>query len=427
MGSVWVADHLTLNTQVAVKFMSPEMAQHPEAIARFKREASAAAQIRSPHIVQVFNHGLTGEGVPYIVMELLVGEDLDKRLERGSLPLRDTIQIIGQVCKALGRAHKEGIVHRDIKPANIFLLESDGEIFIKVLDFGIAKRAVDEGRVSDVTRTGAMMGTPKYMSPEQMLSSKDIDFRSDLWAVGIVAYVCLTGVPPFVGETLGALSVAINSGRFAPPSELVPRLPGSIDMWFARALARFPEDRFTSAKEMADAMIAAAPKEVRRSLPPARDEPAAPKAGPDVVETMMLAATSATPQSAPVDPKPSRTRLIATVAGVIVLLVGIAVVAVRALGGPPTGAVVDVGTTPTEAVSAAPPPTGAAAAADTASAPSSATGSAPSDRALQPVHARPPSSGVAGGRRPGRPSAPGAAPSTATPAAPTTVVKDRGF
>jgi serine/threonine-protein kinase len=437
MGSVWVADHLTLNTQVAVKFMSAEMAHHAEAIARFTREASAAAQIRSPHIVQVFDHGVTAEGVPYIVMELLQGEDLDTRLGRGPLSLRDTIQVIGQVCKALGRAHKEGIVHRDIKPANIFLLDSDGDIFVKVLDFGIAKRALDDGRVSDVTRTGAMMGTPKYMSPEQMLSSKDIDYRSDLWAVGVVAYVCLTGVPPFVGETLGALSVAVNAARFSPPSALLASLPASIDAWFARALARFPEDRFASAKEMAEAMVAAAPKDVRRSLPPARDAPLPAKPGADVTDTMLLAATSPAARSAPDEARSSRARIMVMVGGVIVLLVGGAAVVFHQLGQSRAAAGVDPGPSSSEAVSAAPPATGAPVAVGTAPAASSPAvvpaASAPTDREPQPVRARPPttSSAAAAGRRPGRTATTGAAATAPPPPpslpAPTAVVKDRGF
>src|SRR5258706_7613696 len=140
MGSVWVAEHLGVDAHVAVKFMSVEHAENQEALARFKREAAAAAKIKSPNVVQIFDHGITDDNLPYIVMELLDGEDLMRRIQRaGPLPVAFVCDVIGQVCKALARAHKFGIVHRDIKPEDIFLSEMDGERLIKVLDLGIAK------------------------------------------------------------------------------------------------------------------------------------------------------------------------------------------------------------------------------------------------------------------------------------------------
>jgi serine/threonine-protein kinase len=267
MGSVWVAQHLTLNTQVAVKFMGADTAEKPDAIARFKQEASAAAQIKSPHIVQVFDNGVTSEGIPYIVMELLHGEDLDHRLDRGTLSVGDTLVVIRHLCKALGRAHQQGIVHRDIKPANIFLVETDGDIFVKVLDFGIAKRAVEDDNHASKTQSGTMLGTPSYMSPEQMMGSKGVDARCDLWAAGVVAYKCLTGCVPFDGETIGALAVSVNAGMFLPVTARVPGLPLALDDWFARALARSPAARFQTAKEMADAFATAVPKELHSIRP----------------------------------------------------------------------------------------------------------------------------------------------------------------
>ncbi|MBM4359277.1 MAG: serine/threonine protein kinase [Deltaproteobacteria bacterium] len=273
MASVWVGEHLTLRIDVAVKFIAPDLVgQAPDLVARFNREATAVARIRSPHVVQVLDHGMTADGTPYIVMELLEGEDLGARLDReGSLPLADVVTILTQVGKALTRAHQAGIVHRDIKPDNIFLVRTDeeGELFAKVLDFGIAKDTQQASR-SVVTISGTMVGTPAYMSPEQVLSGKHADARADLWALGVVAYHAMTGEVPFEGSTLGALCVAISRGVFQEPSYLEPRLPHALDAWMARALAVSPDDRFQTVKEMLDAF-----REAARSSAPTVDEVAA--------------------------------------------------------------------------------------------------------------------------------------------------------
>jgi len=258
MGSVWIAEHLTLKTEVAVKFMATEILKDSAATARFTREATAAARIKSPHVVQTFDHGVSADGIPYIVMELLEGEDLGKRLSRlVAVSLQDTVTIVTQVCKALSRAHAVGIVHRDIKPENIFLLDTDGDLFVKVLDFGIAKNMAPTPAMA-MTSTGTMVGTPYYMSPEQMLSAKDVDLRSDIWSLGVVAYHAFTGQMPFAAETLGSLCVAIDRCKFAPPSSLRQGVPAAVDAWFARAISREPENRFASAREMADALALAA-------------------------------------------------------------------------------------------------------------------------------------------------------------------------
>jgi eukaryotic-like serine/threonine-protein kinase len=251
MGSVWTAENTSLQTQVAVKFLSKQIAGVGEAVARFKQEATAAAQIRSPHVVQIFDHGVTDDGAPYMVMELLDGEDLGHRLERaGVLAPSEACTVVTHACRALSRAHAAKIVHRDIKPENLFLTDSDGELFVKVLDFGIAKR--DDGGVTNMTSTGAMIGTPYYMSPEQALSSKSVDHRADIWSLAVVTYYALTGQVPFPGETVGAVCVALDRAEFTPPSQLRPSLPPALDAWFATALARKPDQRFGSAREMAD-------------------------------------------------------------------------------------------------------------------------------------------------------------------------------
>jgi serine/threonine-protein kinase len=278
MGSIWLAEHLTLLTPVAVKFLSIERGDDPGSHARFQREATAAAQLRSPHVVQILDHGVTEDGTPYIVMELLEGEDLSQRLQRvRTLSLPATASIVVQACRALSRAHAQGVVHRDIKPNNLFLLDQDGETFVKLLDFGIAKtlRATDLA----VTSTGQFLGTPLYMSPEQLVSTKDVDFRSDLWSLGVVAYHCLVGRVPFHGETFGRLCIEINRGEFTPVSQSQSGFGPGVDGWFEKALAVDPAQRFASAKAMADALATLA--HVADTTPAVEPPPAAPSlAGP---------------------------------------------------------------------------------------------------------------------------------------------------
>ena len=262
MGSVWVADHLALHTEVVVKFMSADLVKSPEAVTRFAREAAAASQVKSPHVVQTLDHGVLEGLGPYIVMELLEGHDLAHHLEaRGKLPPLEVVAIVAQLARALGKAHRAGIVHRDIKPNNVFLCDAGGgELFVKLLDFGIAK-AADLGSggalVGSTTRTGSFVGSPFYMSPEQVIGAKTIDFRTDLWSLGVVAFEALTGDKPFFAETVGGLALKIHRDPLPVPSHLCATLPPSVDAWFARACARDAAERFQSAKEMADAFAVA--------------------------------------------------------------------------------------------------------------------------------------------------------------------------
>ncbi|MEO6418452.1 MAG: serine/threonine-protein kinase, partial [Polyangiaceae bacterium] len=258
MGSVWVADHLSLRTRVVVKFMSGVLAASDDAKSRFAREASAAAQVKSPHVVHMLDHGVAPSGAPYIVMEYLEGKDLSHRLaERRILPPEEVATIVTQVGKALSRAHTAGILHRDIKPENIFLCDQpDGDIFAKLLDFGIAKQGVSKDAQDSTTRTGSVVGTPSYMSPEQIVGAKTIDLKTDLWSLGIVAFDALTGQKPFRGETIGALAVEIH-GPLPVPSKVNPALSPAVDAWFAKACARDPSARFASAKELAAGLTAA--------------------------------------------------------------------------------------------------------------------------------------------------------------------------
>ncbi len=268
MGSVWEGRHVSLGTRVAVKFIEKEYAESPEARARFLNEARAAATIASKFAVQIFDHGVTEDGRPYIVMELLEGEGLDRRLERlGRIPLQDVARAFLQICRALQRAHDGGIIHRDLKPENIFLQHShdDDEETAKVLDFGIAKiRSVDGSTLSSSTKTGAVLGTPYYMSPEQARGLREIDHRTDLWSMGVIAFKCVTGVLPFDGQSLGDLLVKICTAPTPVPSQVLPGLPPAFDAWFARALDRDPANRFSSSLELADALAFAAGLSVKR-------------------------------------------------------------------------------------------------------------------------------------------------------------------
>lgn len=250
MGSVWAAVDEKLRREVAIKLVTERIADSERALARFEREAMAVARLRSPYIAQVYDYGVQ-DGSPYIIMELLEGEDLKVMLARqGRLTVEDTARIVVQVAKALHAAHATGIVHRDLKPANVFLSRGHGEEVCKVFDFGVAKALNDLADDSDTTAEGVLLGTPRYMSPEQAHGAKLVDHRSDLWALGVIAYLCVTGRLPFVAVGTGAVLVKICTEPAPPPSEVVEGLPPEVDAYFAKALSKDPEERFQSAKEM---------------------------------------------------------------------------------------------------------------------------------------------------------------------------------
>ncbi len=249
---MWRATHLGLEIPCAVKFIEGDLASLPEAQSRFEREAKAAAQLRSPHVVQILDHGVC-EGTPYIAMELLEGEDLGKRLARvGRLSPRDLHFVVSQVCRALAKAHSLGIVHRDLKPDNIFLVKDDDREIVKVLDFGIAKSQSSDLSGNN-TKTGALLGTPYYMSPEQAQGTKQVDFRTDLWALAVICFRALTGRLPFESEALGDLLVRIIVAPVPVPSQFGP-VPLGFDEWWQKAAARDLHRRFASAKDFSDSL-----------------------------------------------------------------------------------------------------------------------------------------------------------------------------
>ena len=215
----------------------------------------AAASLRSAHVVQVFDYGVD-EGDPYLAMELLEGESLADRLLRvRRLSYVETTRFLTHAARALARAHEAGIVHRDLKPDNVFLVRNDDQEVAKVLDFGIAKHGVALGSGKGPTRTGNILGTPAYMSPEQAQGTKAVDGRSDLWALGVIAYECVVGHVPFESQALGDLLLKICVHPIPVPSEHGAVPPG-FDAWFARACCRDVDARFQTAKELAEALRA---------------------------------------------------------------------------------------------------------------------------------------------------------------------------
>jgi serine/threonine-protein kinase len=265
MGSVWRADHVTLRSHVAVKLLHKSMLDSEDGLRRFLAEAQAAALLRSPHVVQILDHGVD-EGTPYIAMELLDGENLASRLATvTTLSLSQTARLVTHVARAVQKAHDAGIVHRDLKPDNVFLVKNDDEEMAKVLDFGIAKMAhgLGEPAAKVSTKEGSLLGTPYYMSPEQVRGHA-IDWRSDIWSLGVIAFECVTGRVPFQGTTVGDLLLSICTDPVPVPSS-IRTLPAGFDAWFAKATARAVEARFQSAREMAEALRALAEDDVSKS------------------------------------------------------------------------------------------------------------------------------------------------------------------
>lgn len=253
-GTVWRAEQLVLGATVAVKLIDLTIARQAGALDRFLREAQAAATLRSPHVVQVLDYGVDGDQ-PFIAMELLEGETLADRLERlGRLAPSEALRIVTHVSRAITRAHECNIVHRDLKPDNVFLVRNEDEEVAKVLDFGVAKIQHPEWvEISTQTRTGSLVGTPHYMSPEQVQGNKTVDFRSDLWSLAVMAFEMFTGERPFVGNALGDLVLQICVRDITPPSQLAP-VPAGFDEWFFKAAERDPDSRFQSARDLAQAL-----------------------------------------------------------------------------------------------------------------------------------------------------------------------------
>jgi len=276
IGIIVAAHHLQLDERVAIKFLLPEALQSPDVVARFAQEARAAVKIKSEHVVRVIDVGTLPNGSPYMVMEYLEGADLSNILSRrGPLPAEEVVSLVLQACEALAEAHALGIVHRDLKPANLFsIARADGSASVKVLDFGISK-VTTPGADMGMTKTSAIVGSPLYMSPEQMRSAKSVDARTDIWSLGAILYELLTGRPPFMGESLPELCVNIMNTAPAPMAatraddagkSLTRDLPPRLETVVLRCLEKDRQNRYANVAELAFALAEFAPRQAKNSV-----------------------------------------------------------------------------------------------------------------------------------------------------------------
>lgn len=266
MGIVLAARHLELDELVAIKCLRAQMPCSPDVIARFAREAKACARLKSEHIAKVIDVGVSPAVGPYMVMEYLEGEDLAATLKRrGPLPARRAAEYVMQVCEALAHAHAAGITHRDVKPANLFLTRHGDLEVIKVLDFGISK-GQQQGHAfggHSVKETSVVMGTPLYMSPEQIRSTREVDHRSDIWSLGVVLFELLTGRPAFAAETVTQLCALVLEAAPPPLAEHCGSAPPALAAIIERCLMKDPSLRFQTAAELANALLPFAPPRAR--------------------------------------------------------------------------------------------------------------------------------------------------------------------
>ena len=267
MGIVVAATHVQLEERVALKFLRPVVASNPEVVQRFIREARAAVKVRSEHVARVLDVGTLESGTPYMVMEYLDGQDLSQTVAgRGPLPIGETVTHVLQACEAIAEAHSLGIVHRDLKPANLFLARRpNGRPIVKVLDFGISKVASTADNPA-LTKAAAMMGSPSYMSPEQMVAAGSVDVRADVWALGVVLYELLTGRLPFVAETMPELVGMILQNGYAPASASRPDVPPGLQAAIDRCLQKDRLHRYRNVAELAAAIVPFGPPRSDLSL-----------------------------------------------------------------------------------------------------------------------------------------------------------------
>jgi tRNA A-37 threonylcarbamoyl transferase component Bud32 len=421
MGVVVAAHHLHLDERVAIKFLLPETLTNADAVMRFAREARAAVKIKSEHVARVTDVGTLETGAPYMVMEYLEGEDLGNwLLSKGSLSLEQAVDFLLQACEAIAEAHSIGIIHRDLKPANLFVARLPGGVqSVKVLDFGISKLTgmSASGAQGTDTKTSIMMGSPLYMSPEQMQSSKDVDTRADLWALGVILYELLTGVSPYVADSMPELILKIVSKPPDPLRIRRPDVPEALEAVLLRCLERDRNRRYQTVGELAFALAPFGTRKARHSVEritqvmtaagmstSAPELPAVSMVPPSAVGA---ATSGAFGGSVPGPKRTSATVMIGAVAvGVAALGVG-AMVAMRVLGGPAPESIASAEVTadpkgPVESakagaapvapavVTATVPTANTAAVMEPAGSPSASPSPVASSTAAPPVAARPP-------------------------------------
>ncbi len=358
MGVVVAARHLQLGQRVALKFMLPEALANRDTTERFMREARAVARLRNEHITRVLDVGTLDDGAPYIVMELLEGQDVAALLENGPLSVGRAAAIVLQACAALAEAHAAGIVHRDLKPHNLFMTtDVEGKPLVKVLDFGISKDLGEANAGNALTRTTAILGSPHYMSPEQLKSSRDVDARADVWSLGVCLFELTTATVPFDAPSVAELCAIVLSDKPPSVTSLRDDLPPELDAIVARCLERDAKDRFQTVAELATALEPLAEPWARSSADRARNvmrrsqaslvETLAPSSAPAMSvpavigtdPTLAAGPTVATWDVAEEKPRPRRFPLAAIMAGVAVLGAAGAI-AVARLGQPATAAAV---------------------------------------------------------------------------------------
>lgn len=304
MGIVLAAKHLELKHRVAIKLLSANLPGQEQFETRFLREAQVAASLRSENVVRVFDVGRLENGTPYMVMEWLDGNDLDHGPKGANLPIEEAVDYVIQACDAMSTAHAQGLIHRDLKPANLFLVSDEhGVPTIKVLDFGISKvRQGLEEQVS-LTQTNGVMGSPLYMAPEQARSARDVDARADIWSLGTILYELITGVPPFGGETLASVLIAVTTQEPTPPRVHRPETPEGLETVVLACLRKEPAERIASTRELQQALLpygslrSQAKMALRSSAPP-RSSVAPPFHPPTNTNASAAPARSAPPHAA---------------------------------------------------------------------------------------------------------------------------------
>jgi len=342
MGVIVAARHIHLDELVAIKLLRSDLLKDERAVHRFMREARLASKIKSEHVVRVSDVDMLDSGEPYIVMEYLRGRDLQSICAvQEPLDVEDAVGYVLQACDAIGEAHGRGIVHRDLKPANLFLARRpNGSLCVKVLDFGISKLSEQAAARIDATSTSTILGSPNYMSPEQMRSTRDVDGRTDIWSLGVTLYQLLTGTLPFQGETAAAVHGKVQYTEPRRPRELRPDLPLELEVIIARCLEKDPAKRFQTVFDLACALVpfgpegAEAPEERYRAPEASRPEEVQETPGPGAATGASISFEPTSEEEELARRSKKRRRIAWFVAGVALLvpLAVLALIARKAMG-----------------------------------------------------------------------------------------------